>query len=85
MSLAVGVYGRPVPSVPGPTVVTAFGVSGVPERLPGGSGGTFAVGEVVLRREEVPDWAVVVAEVMAAVGTRATTRTGRPPCRSPGH
>src|SRR4051794_5058811 len=62
---------------PPPAVLAAFGVTGEPRRLPGGQGGTFGAGEVVLKQAEgaVSVWR---ADVLAALPASPRFRVARP-------
>lgn len=59
-------------------VLHAFGVSGVPEVLPGGKGGTWRVGDVVLKPSDGADESRWRAETLAVVQVSAEFRVPRP-------
>lgn len=54
-------------TVPGQDVVVGFGLSGEPELLAGGQGGTYAIGDTVLKAEGAEDAAAWAAAVMAGL------------------
>jgi uncharacterized protein (TIGR02569 family) len=64
-------------TVPPPAVLAAFGVTAVPRRLPGGQGGTWRAGDVVLKPAE-GDVSVWRAEVLAALPGSPGFRVARP-------
>ncbi|KXK60317.1 aminoglycoside phosphotransferase [Micromonospora rosaria] len=69
---------EPATSPPPPEVLHAFGVSGVPVVLPGGKGGTWRVGDVVLKPSEGADESRWRAETLAEVRVSAQFRVPRP-------
>ncbi|MFI6762294.1 hypothetical protein ACIBF5_24485 [Micromonospora sp. NPDC050417] len=59
-------------------ILHAFGVSGVQEVLPGGKGGTWRVGDVVLKPSERAEESRWRAEALAMVQMSAEFRVPRP-------
>lgn len=55
------------PPSPPVTALTAFGVSATPTRLPGGQGGTFQAGDLILKPTENPDEIQWLADVYSDV------------------
>lgn len=66
------------PGPPPAAVLRAFGVSGEPQVLPGGKGGTWRVGDVVLKPSEGIDESRWRAEALAAVPESPSFRVARP-------
>jgi uncharacterized protein (TIGR02569 family) len=64
-------------NAPAPDVLAAFGVTAEPRRLPGGQGGTWRAGDIVLKPAE-GDISVWRAEVLAALPGSPVFRVARP-------
>ena len=65
-------------SAPGAEILDAFGLAGEPRRLTGGKGGTWQVGEVVLKPAEGVPETVWRSEVLAALPDSPHFRIARP-------
>ncbi len=63
---------------PPPAVLAAFGVTGSPRRLPGGKGGTWRAGDLVLKPAEGEQETRWRADVLAALGPSPHFRVARP-------
>jgi uncharacterized protein (TIGR02569 family) len=64
--------------IPSPDVLAAFGARGEPVLLPGGQGGTWRAGDVVLKPSGLPAEAAWVAEVLSALPDTPEFRVARP-------